>query len=319
MMMRPKVSRMGAGRMGALAAGLAAVLAMGVAGGGCGTTEPARLDPVAWQLAGNGRSAYERGAYAQAARFYEQALQRARSADDGPEIARNAYNLAACQLRLGQPAAARVLLREALAEFGRARMDSQPAFLLDAKAAQAAGSPDAAMAALDAAYQACKTDVQRREVLQLRGEWAADREDGEAARAALEASRRFAGRDESDALRAADRRLAGRVARLDDRPGDAARLFDEAAAAWQRARLTADLAASLALAGEAWQAAGDAAGAADRHYRAARSYYAQGYYPDALRQVEAALAANADTGDAGPEALLMALFEEIRRDLPASP
>ncbi len=279
---------------------------------GCSSAPPkSTVDGETVQYAASARAAYERGAYPQAVRFYELALNRARANDDGPEIARNGYNLAACQLALGLTTEARVTLQEALAEFGRARMDSQPALLLDAKAAQAAGQVQESRRVLDLAYGACKTDAQRVQVWLVRGELCADAGDGAGAGAALGEAEKI----EGDALVAARLSLAGRVGMLENKAAAAAQNFDAAAAAWQRDGQTRDMAGALGRAGEAYLLAGDARAAADRLYRAARSLYAQGDAVGALQRVQRGLEANAQAEDAELQGLLTGLFESIKQDV----
>lgn len=289
-----------------------------LSGASCRSPAPVAVDPALAQFAASGRAAFARGADAPAARFYEQALQRARATDDGPEIARNGYNLAACLLRLGRAADARLVLREALAEFGRYRMDSQPAWLLDAKAAQALGQHEAAGVALEAAMAACKSDDQRRDVWIARGDLALERGDHAAARAALDATRAV-GAPAGDMGRASRLDLAGRVALAEADAVAARDALEAAVVLWQRAGQTRAMAMALGRAGEAHLLAGDRVAAADRHYRAARSLDAQGDTLGALRQIERGLAAGGESPDPALEALLKALFESVQRRAAASP
>ncbi|MCE9613067.1 MAG: hypothetical protein K8T26_02250 [Lentisphaerae bacterium] len=278
---------------------------------GCSTRAPVAVDARTAQLASSGRAAYDRGATLQAARFYELAMQRARARDDGPEIARSGYNLAACQLSLGRPAEARVTLREALAEFGRWRMDSQPALLLAARAAQAAGQGDEARRALDLAFAASKSDAQRVEVWLARGECAADGGDQAGAAAALQAADGLRKQDQGHALDAAHASLSGRVAMLAGNATQATSDFDAAADAWQRAGQPRPMAEALGRAGEASLQAQDAGGAVDRFYRAARSLQAQGDPVGALTLVERGLAANAQAANPELQELLSDLLGSI--------
>lgn len=289
-------------------------LLVAVMGGSCRSPAPAPspLETEIVQLAASGRGAFARGAYAQAARFYEQALQRARAADDGPEIARNGYNLAACLLQLGRATEARVVLRESLTEFGRYRMDAHPALLLDARAARAAGQPDEARAVLDAAFAASKSDAQRVRVWLDRGDLALDAGDQAAAMAALEAVNTLSGAA-GEGTEAARLDLAGRVALASSDGAGARAAFEVAASLWQRAGQMRNMAVSLGRAGEACSLLGDRRDAMDRHYRAARSLAAQGDALGALRQIERGLAAGGDTPDPDLESLLRALFESLSR------
>ncbi|MDA0578125.1 MAG: hypothetical protein O3B24_08500 [Verrucomicrobia bacterium] len=284
----------------------------------CSSPPPVTSDAVTAQFADSARAAFDRGAYSQAVRFYDLALHRARARDDGPEIARNAYNLAACQLALGKPEAARAALREALTEFGRWRMDAQPALLLDARATLAAGDPAEAGRILDLAFGACKTSAQRVEVWLARGELAAAVGDADNAANALR---------EADALRKAAahataparQMLAGRVAAMQHHPTEAAQHFDSAAATAQQFGQLTSIPDGLRRAGEQYLLAGDARTATDRYFRAARSFHAQGNRVAALQAIEQGLAANTQAPDADLEALLAGLFATIAQSVAEAP
>lgn len=281
---------------------------------GCSTPKPEPADPVTSQLASSGRAAYARGSYPQAVRFYQQALARARARNDGMEVARCAYNLAASELADGHPAAARVALREARLELARTGLSTEPCWLLEAKAARAEGLGDEAQRALDAAIAEAQSGPERSEAWVLRGQWAAEAGDATAAGQALERSRQVLGKQAAGALEAAQDDLSGRITLLKGEPGKAAEAFDAAADAWQARDQLREMAGALGRGGEARLAAGDGHGAADRFYRAARSLYGQGDAVGALTWIQKALAVPQGR-DPDQDALLQALFESIRGEV----
>ncbi len=281
---------------------------------GCASPTPSATDPLIAQMTSSARVAYDRGVYPQASRFYEQALRRARALDDAAEIARNAYNLAACKLILGQPSAARPLLAEALVEFERRRMDLQPVLLLDAKAALALGDTNECSQILDRAFARAKSDEPRAQIWALRGDIAVTAGDRAAAAAALQELEKL----RAPRALAATHQLAGRVALMNETYGEAARRFSQASDEWKRDGQWREMATALAAAASAFEQSGDHRAAADAAYRAARSFAGQGDTVSALKAVDQGLAANSQANNAELQNALTALFNQLQSDVKAS-
>jgi tetratricopeptide (TPR) repeat protein len=93
-----------------------------------------------------------------------------------------------------------------------------------------------------------------------------------------------------EAIRAEQAALRAAIATAENRAGDAKTLQDEAAALWKKAGRLPEMARTLAAAGRQAKASGDLAGACDRFYRAARSLWAQGLQPEAVRTLEEGVA-----------------------------
>lgn len=281
---------------------------------GCATppvpTDDPQPDPVLVQMTSSAESAFAVGAYERAARFYGLALARARAADDGREAGRQAYNHAACLLLAQRPAEARRALAEAEGEFARHRMDPGPVWLLQARAYRQLGQAGEAAAAISRVVESATPRGVQSQAWLLQGQIAADAGDGKTAAAALGRARHL--QDGDPALRAGVAGLAGRLAALDARPRDAALEYDKEASFMQQARRYRDMAQALLRAAEAWAAVPDAKAAAQRYYRAARSWQGQGEVVPALQAVEKAVVAAEATEDAVLGAQIAALFEDLR-------
>ena len=286
--------------------------------GGCATTNPPApdeqyRDPVLVQLDSSARAAFAEGNYARAARFYELALGRARTADFGAEIAKAAYNRGACLILLKQPEPARAVLREAGGEFARQHEDASSAWLLEARAELMMSNRVAATLLVDRVLSSGEDrDVQLQAWL-LKGEMALQESQTDLARLALGKARALLHKE--PALQAGVSSLAGKVALADGKPVDAALNFDKQAVFLQRAARWADMAYALQQAGEAYGQAFQADAATLRFYRAARSYYAQGMLVPALQAVELAVQSSSKTTDEVLAADTGRLLEEIKRQV----
>lgn len=274
------------------------------------------VDTTLSQLNSSARAAYDRGNFKQAVSFYERALQRARQMDDGPEVARTGYNLAACYLAAGRPADARTVLKEALAEFGRYRMDSHAAIVLDIKAARAAGQENDAANLLPDAFSACKTDDQRFETWLLKGRIACEDGDKAALRESLDAADRLKSGDAAGRAELASLKACSLSA--EEQPYQAAQSYDEAADAYKRAGRYREMARALARAGDAYSTAAIPRDAADRLYRSARSYASQGDTVEALRVLDRGMNAAEASGDESLKDQLRTLFEQIEGEVEQS-
>lgn len=268
-------------------------------------------DPVLVQQDSAARAAFADGNYERAARFYELALQRARAADLGPEIAKAAYNRGACLLLLKRAAPAREALQEAAAEWERQRRDASAAWLLEARAARQLGDLNGATQLVDRVLALGRARDVRLQAWLLKGSLAAD--DGQvlAARQALAEARKLLREDPS--LRAGVSGLAGQLALADQRPADAALEFDKEAAFYQQAARWADMADALRRAGDAYAGAAQPGPGAHRFFRAARSWFAQGQLMPAVQAMEQAARLATIAGDKALVADAARLLEEMRR------
>lgn len=311
-------------RDGGRGARVAVVMVLLVWLAGCKTPGPKRpADPEMVRVTSAASQAFARGSLEQAARLYARALRRARAMDDAVEIGNNAYNLAACMVRLESCDEARVLLVEAKREFERAGRETSPVVLLEAKAARLMGQLDDAVALADRLLQSPKAAgaAYRLQAELLKVEVACDRADPLAARLALSKAAKTA-EDANDAVLGAD--LAGveaRVFLLENAAAKAAAAFDRQAEANRKTGRYREMALALGNAGRAYLDAGILIPAGERFYRAARSLYAQGDDLAALKMIEQGLTAAEQSGDQDVLLRTTQLFDEISKqaEAPAPP
>lgn len=287
-------------------------LALALALAGCASPpKPAeRPDPALAQFVSSAQQAFHLGSYERAVRFYTLALQRARAMDLTEEVGKQAYNLSASLLRAERAADTIPYLAEAEAAYARTRRDRGPVLLLRARALRTMGQSDDARTELQRVVEMnTPSEIQCQGWL-LYGQIACDASDAKEAARALARARSLLSDD--PALRAGVSGLAGRIALLKDNAADAGLEFDKEAEFLRRARRYNDMAEALARAGAAYLKAGTSDAAAQRYYRAARSWQGQGNPVRALRALEQLLAA------AGPDPAavwtpeLEALFAEIK-------
>ena len=242
---------------------------------GCAT--PPTAPPKDKELSRTGdlaRAAFEEGATARAADLYGQALNRAHAMDDATEIGNAAYNLALCQILLGQLDQASAALVEAKAAFQRGGSNPADVLLLEATIAQRQGQLEQALSLADQVLSASPDESHRFQAALLQGTVACQQDDPARARTALaEASQHHTA---NAALLAARERLVGNIFLLEGNPAEAAAAFDRAAALFRTAKHYRDMALTLRRAGEAYREAGDTRRAEDRLLRAQRSLAAQG-------------------------------------------
>lgn len=285
----------------------------------CAKTKQAELasgaDPQIASDVKAARAAYESGGFLRAARYYELALARARALDHSEEIARNAYNAAACELKAGRPAEAASLLVEAEREFRASGMNPEPVLVLRSTAAAALGRHDEASVLASNALAAAKTDAERFDVLMLQFDLAYQRGDTGSAIELARLAGRSAHNTGSKGMRAGSAGAEGRVALLKKEPKAAAGRFDRSAELWREAGNIREMAAMLRAAGEAWMAAGQPAEAGERQYRAARSFFGQNERQAALACVEAAFKAADAAGDMLLRSQITSLFEQIKKSV----
>ncbi len=194
--------------------------------------------------------------------------------DDATEIGNAAYNLALCQILLGQLDQASAALAEARAAFQRSGSNPADVLLLEATLAQRQGQLEQALSLADQVLSASPDESHRFQAVLLKGTIACAQDDPARARMALaEADKHPV---TNVALLAARERLIGNIFMREGHPADAAAAFDRAAALFQKAKQYRDMALTLRRAGAAYREAGDPQRAEDRLFRARRSLTAQG-------------------------------------------
>lgn len=291
---------------------------------GCATSSPEHQDvpdirdndPMIVQLSATARQAFEAGETGTAITLYRRALDRARAMDNSREIGRNAYNLAACLIVLEEWDDATRLLAEAEREMLRAGENPGAVTLLAAETARRKGDLREALALIDRAETRPLSTVMKGQAYVLRAQIACDRGDAATAQGLLNRALGLRSRDQDAGLSGKIAEVSGRIAELDEQWADAGEAFDREAAAMQRTERSSEMARALERAGANYLKANRIDAAADRFYRSARSWMAQGYYLDALRVIEQA--AQLEPGDQTDDETVQAiasLFEEIRRSL----
>ena len=265
---------------------------------GCAAPKAQFTDADWVSHATTGRGAYERGDYRRGADAYGRAQERARALDDADALAVAAVNRAVCLLADGRTQEALDAVREAQGD-GRVAEDRQTELqVVGARASLALGKPDEAMAALAVVLKSNPPVLLRAQALLTEGAVHLAGNDPAAAAKAL-----FSGLSEKTwaglpaSLRAEQAELLGRIATAQDRAGDAVAQWDEASRLWKKANRLPEMARALAEAGRQAQAAGELSEACDRFYRAARSLWAQGLGPEAVRTLEEGVICSEDVQD----------------------
>ena len=269
---------------------LAAALVL--VGAGCST--PPKIVPTDPEIERNvavARGAYAAGSVEKAAGYYQKALQRARVMDSPSEIARNAYNLAACLAALHSYDAVRACIDEARLEFQRAGITCRELPLLEAKIARAQGRLQEAISLARAEQKQSHNpnDAIRVQWQLLLAELLCDQDQAAAADielAAIDPKQLKASGADTQAETALTR---ARVQILKRNPQAAAPQYDIAAGYWQEAGCYSDMAIALEQAGHAYEDAGNRPSAADRYYRSARSLFESGQLTQARNLVDRAL------------------------------
>jgi hypothetical protein len=261
-----------------------------------------------------GRVAFDRGLVEQAATLYQQALKRAHTMDNAAAIGDAAYNLAACRIRLGQLEQARSLLAEAKSEILSFRGNITDIQLVEAKVAWLQGNQKEALSFTEQILSLPATTItndQRLQIYVLRGQIACDRGDVALALQELQMAEKFAVGASDAALPAGLFRLAGRIHLIQKEPMMAAKEFDREAFLLRQAERYAQMVRALKSAAESYLRAGNYSLAANRFFRSARSAFAQGEIPEALKSGQLALTAANTAGDPTAIARIQALLNEI--------
>ena len=287
------------------------VAAMAVAlAAGCSTPPAPQFTDADWvSHVTTGRGAYERGDYRRAADAYGRAQQRARALDDADALAVAAVNRATCLLADGQAEEARTGIDEALADARIAESRRAELLVAAARAEAALGQSDEAIARVDEALKLAPAPALKAQALLAKSGAELTKKDPAAAAKAL--SDGMSAKDWNrlpESLRAEQAALRAQIAVADQKPTEAVVWQDEAATLWKKADRLPEMARALAEAGRQAQAADDLAGACDRFYRAARSLWAQGLQPEAVRVLEEGVKAAERLEDEAVAKKMAALF-----------
>jgi tetratricopeptide (TPR) repeat protein len=220
------------------------------------------------------RAAFDDGATSRAAQYYGKALTRAFAMDDAAQIGNAAYNLALCQILLGQLDQAQATLADAGAAFRRSGSNPADVLLLEATVAQRQGRWEQALSLADQVLSASPDENHRFQALLLQAAVAYRQGDPTRAKTMLAGADTY--RVTDPALLGARERLVGDILLQEGHPAEAAAELDRAAGLFQEAKHYRDMALTLQRAGQAYQQADDTARAQDRLGRAQRSLAAQG-------------------------------------------
>ena len=275
--------RNGGRKPGRSLAALALMLAAG-----CASPKAPQFTDADWvSHATTGRGAYARGDYRRGAEAFARAEQRARALDDAEALAVSAANRATCLLAAGRADEALAGVDEALDDPRVSKARRAELLVAGARAELARGKVDEALDRVEAALKLEPEPVLRAQALLARS--AAELARGKTAAAEKALSEGMAAKERErlpTSLRAERAAALARIAAADKKHSEAAVRQDEVAALWKKAGRLPDMARALAEGGRQAQAAGDGAGACDRFYRAARSLWAQGLRPEAVRALE---------------------------------
>lgn len=279
----------------------------------CGSPPAKKLDPDLKRSLSLADSAYTSGGGPRAAEHFRDALLRARTMDNAPEIAFAAYNLAACLAALGRYEEARPFLEEAKTEYARNGEPAPDVALLKAKVAQYQGSLDEAQALALAALQDTGQSLDPARKAQfhiLLAQIAAERNDAVRLKAEWSALEPMLRKITTHSVLAEAQVVRACVASRDGAHREAGEALDAAAEHFKQASRFRDMAFMLRDAGAAYEKAGANELAADRYFRAARSMYSMGEAADAREIVKKAIPlAGGDTLQA-----LERLYAEITAD-----
>lgn len=250
---------------------------------GC-STPPAvqRPDPEIDRNAVAGNSAYAAGSVKSAREFYLKALNRARLTDQPREIARMAYNLAACLAQQQKYDEALKLLDEARFASDQAGMDFCETALLKTEILYRRGQTNEALALAQSEMNQIKQAGQEKnnscffQFQLFLAETACDRNDGALALKELDKADKHMPAASAPLLQAKAAEARARALLLENKFAEAAAWFDRAAAFNQKAGRYLEMALALQRAGGSYQAANDRRAAFNRYSRSARTLFLAG-------------------------------------------
>ena len=285
---------------------------------GCASNSPPKAPPTDTQLTNAsqaGRLAYSQSLYQLAANQYNQALQRARTMDDPEAIGTQAFNRAIALIALEELDQAGDLLKESEKALNRAGLPLADVLLVQAHLLQhqAHQGNRQALGLLDAAIQRVLQDPRshpqnqhKAQAALLQAEVACERSEATASAQYLAVARTLTVNQPN--LTAGLARAAGCLSLLQNNPADAAHRFDEEAELMRRNRRYRDMSKALRRSGDAYRRAGLNDLAAERYYRAARSWLGQSEKAKAKQDIQKAASL---VKDSSTKTLIAQLKKEI--------
>lgn len=266
------------------------------------------------RLASLAGSAFDRGDMESAERLYRKALKRSRARDDARAVAAHAYNLAVSLYAQGEYAGARELAKAVRAEVPSDVHTVAEAWLLSAKAAYRSGLLEEARVEAAEGVRALagtRAGRVRAQLKLLQARVALERGRLAEGEALLAEARALLDQSFPPSVRAEAAGVAGLALMQGRQPGEAGQEFDRETSLLRQSGLYREMAQARVRAGEAYREAGLMALAADRYFRAARSFFAQDLEKSARGAVAQAAAAAAEARDEALAARIQRLRERI--------
>jgi len=212
-------------------------------------------------------------------RGFKTELTEARTANDSESIARSAYNLAVCMLEEGNIQAVIPLIHESRAELKAMEKDTLCTYVLEAQAMRKNGKPREALTLAEEAGKMLSRSTEYGVALQCHVVMVdLLRENGNIAEArkAMKKVDSLKDRVESSVIKSVAAGGGARLCLAEDKPADAAGKFDCESDFLRDAGLYGKMAESLELAGKSYGLAKNYPLAADRYFRAGRSFFSAG-------------------------------------------
>lgn len=263
----------------------------------------------------SGHAAFQRGDIARAAELYENAWVRAQVMDRPAMLAASAYNLALCQIALGELDAGYQLLRSAYAEMVRIKDPGVDALIAKAEVLRRLNRSEEAWAVSDRLLAESAPRPVRLQNHSLRALLALDVNNGEKAELELEQAHRQVRRQTPVRLLARVAEVEGRLALYNDDRESAAAAFDRAAMLYRDEGRFPDMARVLADAADLYAEMGSRHEAVDRYFRAARHHAAASEPVLGLRLLDAALRLLEESDLAIDGEPLVDLFGELQESV----
>ena len=281
----------------------------------CASPKPAQFTDANWVSdTTTGRGCYERGDFRRAADAFARAQQRARALDDADALAVAAVNRAVCLLADDQAKEALAGVDEALADTRVAAARRVELLVAGARAEVALDRADDALARVDTALKLAPDATLKAQALMAQSTAWLAKKDAPAATKSLAEGMPSKDWDRLPAsLQAEKAELEARIAAVAEKPAEALALQDKAAALWKKAGRLPEMARALAEAGRQAKASGDLEKACDRFYRSARSLWAQGIQPEAVKSLEEGVACAEELKDEAVGKRLADLFVTFKK------